>query len=246
MCYNDNMLFFRIFQTYGLCREALLACIDAGLAIVIALCAHEFSHALVAKWNGDYTAKVAGRLTLNPKAHFDLFGLFLMLMLGFGYARPVPVNPNNYKNRRLGEITVSLAGVFTNMLLAAISSGFAALLTYSSTYYDQGTTPYYIVFFLWKLFVYTMTVNISFALFNILPIFPLDGFRFIAAFVGEDNRFMRGLRNASVYILLGIVVVDWVCGIVPVLEKYSPLYWYFTRFGGLIQRTFITMWRLPI
>ena len=238
------MLFYRIFQFYGLSREALLACLGAAIAIVVALVSHEFCHALVALINGDPTAKLSGRLSLNPAVHFDPFGLMLMLLVGFGYARPVPVNPYNYKNRRLGDVTVSLAGVTANMLLAFFNALFLVLLSNFAPGYEANSATYYVMIFLQFLFVYSISVNISFALFNILPIFPLDGYRFIASFVDENNNFMRGLRNASRYIMLAIIVLDWIFDLVPGLQIYSPLYWYFNVWGGAIERGFIYMWGL--
>lgn len=238
------MLFYRIFQIYGLSREALLACVGAAIAIVVALVSHEVCHGLVALLNGDPTAKLSGRLSLNPDVHFDPFGLLLMLLVGFGYARPVPVNPYNYKNRRLGDVTVSLAGVTANMLLAFFNALFLVLTMQYGWNVEQNTAAYYVVIFLQFLFTYSVSINISFALFNILPIFPLDGYRFIASFVDEDSNFMRGLRNASRYIVLAIIVLDWVFDLVPGLQIYSPLYWYFNVCGGAIERGFIYMWGL--
>ena len=99
-------------------REGLLNVVGFVFALICALCLHELAHGLVALWNGDGTAKAYGRLSLNPLRHFDFIGLLFMLFAGFGWAKPVPVNPNNFKNRKLGAVTVSLAGVVTNLLLA--------------------------------------------------------------------------------------------------------------------------------
>lgn len=85
------------------------------LALLIALVLHEIAHAVVALWNGDPTAKNAGRISLNPVRHFDMLGLFMLLTLRFGYGKPVPINPYNFRNRRLGVFTVSIAGVSVNL-----------------------------------------------------------------------------------------------------------------------------------
>ncbi len=88
------------------------------IAVCISLVLHEVAHGLVAKWNGDYTAKYAGRLSLNPLKHFDLIGFIMMMLIGFGYAKPVPVNPYNFKHYKRGMVTVAIAGVVTNMIIA--------------------------------------------------------------------------------------------------------------------------------
>lgn len=91
-------------------------------AVIIALTFHEFGHAYVANLNGDPTARIMGRMTLNPIKHIDPLGFLCMMLIGFGWAKPVPVNPNNYRDYKKGELTVSLAGVGMNLLLALFGS----------------------------------------------------------------------------------------------------------------------------
>jgi len=91
-------------------------------ALIFALSLHEMSHALAAKINGDLTAAMYGRLSLNPMRHFDPVGLVMMLLVGFGWARPVPVDPRNFKNYRKGMLDVALAGVITNLIVAFVCS----------------------------------------------------------------------------------------------------------------------------
>lgn len=97
-------------------------------ALIFALSLHEMSHALAAKINGDLTAAMYGRLSLNPMRHFDPVGLVMMLLVGFGWARPVPVDPRNFKNYRKGMLDVALAGVITNLIVAFVCSFVLALL----------------------------------------------------------------------------------------------------------------------
>ena len=94
--------------------------LTSALAIFFAISIHEFGHAFVAHLNGDDTAKNAGRMTINPLSHIDIFGMIMMFVAKFGWAKPVPVNPNNYKNEKVGNITVSLAGIFMNLASAII------------------------------------------------------------------------------------------------------------------------------
>lgn len=240
------MIFYDLIKQLGWCREALLACLAVAVAIVGALVSHEVSHGIVALMNGDDTARRAGRLSLNPLVHFDPVGLLLMLAVGFGFARPVPVNPQNYQNRRLGDVTVSIAGITANLLGAFFSAAFYLLCYKWFAVTEMDSAAYYISLFLTYLFLFLMSVNISFALFNILPLYPLDGYRFFAAFAGESNGFMTFLRRNSMYIMLGIIVLDWVFTLVPALEIYSPFYWYFNVWGDMIKNGFIAMWRLII
>ena len=90
-------------------------------AMVIAFTMHEYAHGIVAYWNGDNTAKNMGRLTVNPLKHLDVFGTLLLLFVGFGWAKPVPINPNNFEKIRKGVFTVSIAGVTMNLLLAIVN-----------------------------------------------------------------------------------------------------------------------------
>lgn len=210
------------------------------LAIIFALTLHEIAHGLVALWNGDPTAKLAGRLTVNPLKHFDWIGLVMMLLVGFGWAKPVPINPNNFKNRKAGAITVSIAGIVTNLLLAFLFAlPYAAISGVSVT---PNSAKYYILYFL-LMFSYLMVVlNVSFALFNLLPLYPLDGYRLLSCFVSETNGFMTFVRKYSLYIMLGLIVLDYI----PYVSAYSPFNLYLVQFRGLIVKGFTAFWGLIV
>ena len=100
--------------------EIIISFLAVILASLGAIILHENAHGIVALWCGDETAKLQGRISLNPAKHFDIFGFIMFIVIGFGWARPVPVNPNNYKHRKLDSVLVALAGVFTNVVLAFI------------------------------------------------------------------------------------------------------------------------------
>ena len=136
------------------------------LAFVVALTFHECSHALAAYKLGDPTARHMGRLTLNPLKHLDLMGTLLLLLVGFGWAKPVPVNPRNYRNPKRDDIIVSLAGITSNILLA-----FLATPIYMLTI-KHGSNIALVVSWFICAFIQT---NIVLALFNLIPISPLDG-----------------------------------------------------------------------
>ena len=141
-----------------------------GLACLLCVVIHEVCHGLAASWLGDGTARRSGRLTLNPLKHIDLVGLLLLITVGFGWAKPVSVNPRNFRNPKLGMVLTSLAGPLSNGLLALlITPGYAATLVW---YYSSGSLfAYYLAVFL----IVTISRSIGLLVFNLIPIPPLDG-----------------------------------------------------------------------
>lgn len=221
-------------------RLGLLYVLGLMIAIVFALVLHEIAHGLVALWNGDPTAKLHGRLSLNPIRHFDWVGLLMMLVVGFGWARPVPVNPNNYKKYKTGSVTVALAGISMNILLAFVFAMPYVLLSKIVITPNMSNSVYYLIAFFLYFSRLMVQLNVSFALFNLLPLYPLDGYRFLASFVNENNKFMRFMRRYSLYIMLALIVLDSI----PYVSAYAPLNLYVGRVGGWIQQGFILFWRL--
>lgn len=159
------------------------------IAIFIALSFHEAGHAFVAYRNGDDTAKIQGRLSLNPFAHLDPWGTVALVLFGFGWAKPVPINPNNFHNQKKGIIQVSLAGVTVNFILAFLSLAIFSLLIKFGIFASIGifqlrdimsfpvmnSNPFLtFTFFLLRSFIY---INIGLGIFNLMPIPPLDGYQ---------------------------------------------------------------------
>jgi len=135
---------------------------------------HELAHGTVALWFGDRTAKYAGRLTLNPMAHLEPIGTLMLFFVGFGWAKPVPVNYAQLKNSRVGLISVSLAGCFTNILLAIL-----AIFLLQFEWVRANAT-------LSAVFSITAEINIILGAFNLIPIPPLDGSKVLMGFLPED------------------------------------------------------------
>ena len=231
------MVLYELFTNAPNGRYGLLSVLAFVVALLSALVLHELAHGLVALWNGDNTAKLYGRLSLNPIKHFDWVGLILMFLVGFGWAKPVPVNPNNFKNRKVGSITVSIAGVATNIVLAFIAAMAYVLF---SNITPQTQSAAYTVYFFEALAYLMCQLNVSFALFNLLPLYPLDGYRLLSCFVNENNGAMRFIRRYSLYIMLGFIVLNSI----SVISFVSPLHWYLSKFGGLIRNGFYNFWRL--
>jgi Zn-dependent protease len=157
------------------------------LPLIVAVILHEVAHGYVAFKMGDPTARLAGRLTLNPIKHLDLFGSFLLpviLKLSgspiiFGYAKPVPVNFANLREFRKGTICVASAGVLTNMILAVISAALFQMLAATETSWAQPQIGL-LAGILIQLLAYSVIINCVLALFNLIPIPPLDGSRIVA------------------------------------------------------------------
>ncbi|MGI6064993.1 MAG: site-2 protease family protein [Bacillota bacterium] len=148
-------------------------------AVLIALTFHEYAHGIVAYRLGDPTPKYQGRLTLNPIAHLDPLGTLLLLFANFGWAKPVQVNPLNFQGDRVrGMMIVSLAGPFINILLAYLGGLFLGLM-------DRGTIPANLIF--WKFGISFIWINLVLAVFNLIPVPPLDGSKILAGIVPRST-----------------------------------------------------------
>ena len=169
------------------------------IAVLLILPIHEAAHGWMALRLGDPTAKMQGRLTLNPFAHLNLIGTLALLLVGFGWAEPVPINPLYFKKPKRDCALVALAGPLSNMLFALI----AALLGHAFGIWGllRGIAGEWILQFL----VYFVSINISLAVFNLIPIPPLDGSRILAA--GLPDRWNRAFMNYEQYFFLGFVLL---------------------------------------
>ena len=213
-----------------------------ALAVVISMVLHEIAHGYVALWNGDPTAKVNGRLSLNPLAHFDAIGFIMLMTVGFGYAKPVPVNPGNFKNRKRGIFTVAIAGVTVNLILAFLSCGFLMLMYFLARITGEGAAR---VFNGFAGFFSIMTrLNLNLVFFNLLPIHPLDGFRVIEAFTRYNNRAVQFFRKYGQYFFLSLVGISIIVDIFNFPFWLDPLgmyisycregvLWLFGKFWGI-------------
>ena len=202
--------------------EIIISFLAVILAALGAIILHENAHGIVALWCGDETAKLQGRISLNPAKHFDIFGFIMFIVIGFGWARPVPVNPNNYKHRKLDSVLVALAGVFTNVVLAFICCGLlAAFFAILKDVNEVNTSMYYFLYFIEYLFFYGAVINLTLLAFNILPIYPLDGFRVIEA-LAPNSVYVTFMRKYGTYLLLGLTILSYALSYVsPYLNVFS-------------------------
>lgn len=174
------------------------------ITLLIAFTVHEFSHAWVAYLYGDDTAKRAGRLTLNPIAHLDIIGTLMLLVGGFGWAKPVPINPYALDRRSsTATMFVSLAGPVSNLLLAILAALLFRLNLVTFTGFSQGILPNLPEFLLEFIFI-----NLALVLFNLIPISPLDGEKVLSALLPPaGQRFMDQIRPYGPIILLGLIML---------------------------------------
>ena len=161
-------------------------------ALLVALSFHEFAHAFVAYKSGDPTAKVMGRLTLKPFSHFDMLGFVSLLLFGFGWAKPVPVDFRNLKNPKKDGFLVSIAGVGLNLILGIFLIMILALITcFAPEVFGIKIYGYTLLCFL----NYGYLINFALAFFNILPLYPLDGFRVIEVYAKKENSYVQTIRR---------------------------------------------------
>jgi len=188
--------------------ELIVVIIALILAITFAITIHEYAHARAAVGQGDTTPILTHRYTLNPFAHFDLFGFLSLLILGFGWAKPVQVNPLRYREYRKGTIQVSFAGILTNIMTAFLSAGiYLFLLSLIVTFTTTGFA-YYLVLFLVYFFELFCVININLAVLNIIPVYPLDGFNLLSAFVKRENKVLNFLKQYGFVILLVVILTS--------------------------------------
>ena len=177
------------------------------LALLLVLPVHEFAHAFAADKSGDLTPRLNGRYTLNPLAHFDIIGLVMFLFAGFGWAKPVPVNPANFKHKKVDGILVSSAGVIANYITAFIFYPLALLAILYVPEFGYFTTV------LQKTLLYVCSLGLVFFVFNLLPIYPLDGFRIIDSFINKRGKFYYNYRKFGIYFLYALILLSFIADI---------------------------------
>jgi Zn-dependent protease len=200
-----------IFRASSTFLEAIILLAAYAIVLLAAIILHELGHGYVAYLNGDETAKMAGRLSLNPAKHLSLVGTIMMLLVGFGWAKPVPIDPRNFREYKKGMILTSLGGVTVNLCLAFINSvGLALILKFAPSSFTTRNFEYYLVEFFLYLFYLGMQVNVLLMVFNLLPIYPLDGFRIVETLADPDNRFVNFMYRYGNWVMIAFIGISFV------------------------------------
>lgn len=182
------------------------------IAVIASLSIHEMAHGLVSYWFGDPTAKIRGRLSLNPLKHIDWAGLLCLLVFGFGWAKPVPVDPRYYKDPKLGMVWTAFAGPMANFLLS-----FVCVFLYYLNYRLGFSIP-----FLQSVLATTAVISAGFGIFNLIPLPPLDGSKILLAFL-PDQEYYKVTRGGmwSTILFLAMIASGIITG--PIVQLRSGL-----------------------
>jgi len=209
--------------------EAVAQVLTYFLAMIVALTFHEAAHAFAAKIQGDSTAKLAGRLTLNPTAHMDMIGTVVMPLLGaiasmplIGWAKPVPINERNFRNARFGPFFVAFAGPAANLIMAFL--GVVMLILYyrfGQEMIPQGSFLYPLV----KLLSAIVLINAVLAFFNLVPIPPLDGATVLAAYLPRSwgETYINAVAPYGFFIILALAFSGGLGWVMSLAHGYIAL-----------------------
>lgn len=187
-------------------------------SILLALTIHEYAHAWMANRFGDPTSKMLGRLSLNPFIHLDPIGTLMLFLVGFGWAKPVPVDIRYFVNPKRMMLWVALAGPLSNIFLALIFGLLIVLFSTSNLMYNQNTA------IIGNLLVYSLQINLALAFFNMFPIPPLDGSKILRGILSyEFDNFLNKLEQLGPIILIGIILIGYLSGFSIIWFVISPL-----------------------
>lgn len=193
--------------------------------IFIAITVHEYAHGYAALKMGDPTAKLSGRLSMNPLAHMDIVGALSMLIFGFGWAKPVPINPNNFKNHKKGTVIVSLAGPISNLFLAFLGSVLYGI--FRRIGFGNFSSQFSEIFY--GLLAQLILLNVCFGIFNLVPFPPLDGAKIVGAFLPYKTYFkiMQYERYAFpiLIVLMYLGIFDKILGVLitPIVSSLNAI-----------------------
>jgi Zn-dependent protease len=199
--------------------------------ILLALTFHEYAHAYVANRLGDDTAKQSGRLSLNPLRHLDPLGTIMIFLVHFGWAKPVPVNPYRLKNPKKDMLWISAAGPAANMILALASGILLRFIVATAGEADR----YSFMGLLTYVVFMSLQINLALAIFNILPIAPLDGSKILSGLLPDGfEKMLYFMERYGPFILLGLIIFGSVTGVSVLGGIIWPFVKFFSRmFAGI-------------
>ena len=240
--------------------DGLLYYIFSALAALIALTVHEYCHGYAAYKLGDDTARNFGRLTLNPLKHLDPYGTLCMILFHIGWAKPVPINPRNFKDAKKGFAISAAAGPVSNLILGFFSA-FLYLLVFAifkDVRFESESFEFYLVYNLLLFIRIFYSVNIGLGLFNLLPIPPFDGSRLLYVFLPPKAYFTVMKYEKKIYygVLIWLLLGDYAAmgvRMIPFIAENSILYWLagilslsdmLSTVIGWVSQLFLDFWQL--
>ena len=225
-------MLLRFFSSNYTMLEKVITLCSVVFVVFCCLPIHEYAHAWMATRLGDDTARLKGRLTINPMKHISLLGALMILLVGFGYAKPVPVNINNfnYKTRKRDFALVALAGPVSNLIMALFYLFLYQFVLFLMNRTAGGSSVMNAIAYF---FYFAGEINISLAVFNLIPIPPLDGSRLLGVIV--PDRFYYLLLQYERYIMIGLLLLLWF-GVLTVPLNFL---------SGLVEKLFLWLTGLP-
>lgn len=204
-------------------REIIIDLLLMIPIIIMSLSIHEAAHGLVAKWMGDKTAYNLGRVTLNPLKHLDIIGSISMLLVGYGWAKPVPINTRNFRNPKWGMALTGIAGPLSNILLGSLGTCCAAAVAFASVIFGEQIAGNELLGNIVEV-LFTFTVNLGImnfmlAVYNLIPVPPFDGSRFFFAFL--PSKWYFAVMKYERYTMIAVIALSFACSRIL---NFSPFY----------------------
>ena len=232
-------------------KEYLVEALYLLPGIILALTIHEFSHAFVSSKLGDPLPKATGRLSLNPMRHIDPIGFIMLFLVRFGWAKPVMVDPRYYKHKKLDMSLVALAGPVSNLLTAFVLTALSMLVAvrYNLRYIaGQTGTLMTVVLVVYQLLTVAVSLNVGLAIFNLIPISPLDGSKVLAAFLPLRvyNKVLQYERYGFIILLLLLLNIPGrflnIFGVSGAVTPYVDLSYYLNIARAFVTNFFQSVW----